>query len=84
MDYALMGLLARKDIVVTKDYGLVAMVIGKGARALNQNGMIFTEGNIATSCCWKGISGKRSGGAAAEPKGPPKRTKRMTPASRGL
>lgn len=37
--FALMGLLTREDIVVTQDYGLAAMVLGKGARAVNQNGM---------------------------------------------
>lgn len=46
VDYALIGLLGREDIVVTQDYGLAAIVISKGARAVNQNGLIFTEANI--------------------------------------
>ena len=31
VDFALMSLLEREDMVVTQDYGLAAMVIGKGA-----------------------------------------------------
>jgi hypothetical protein len=31
VDFALMGLLTCDDIVVTQDFGLAAMVIGKGA-----------------------------------------------------
>ena len=46
VDYALMGLLTRDDIVVTQDFGLAAMVIGKGAKAVNQNGLVFTNDNI--------------------------------------
>ena len=46
VDFALMGLLTREDIVVTQDFGLAAMVLGKGARAVNQNGLVFTNDNI--------------------------------------
>ena len=35
-----MGLLTRYDMVVTQDYGIAAMVLGKGARAINQNGLV--------------------------------------------
>ena len=74
VDYALMGLLTRDDIVVTQDYGLAAMVIGKGARAVNQNGLIFTDANIDRLLMERHIGQKirRSGGRT---KGPAKRTK---------
>lgn len=36
----------RGDIVITQDYGLAALVLGKGARAINQNGMVFDKRNI--------------------------------------
>ena len=36
VDFTLMGLLARNDIVVTQDYGLAAMALGKGGRVINQ------------------------------------------------
>lgn len=34
------------DIVVTQDYGLAAMVLGKGARVLNQYGLVIDNTNI--------------------------------------
>jgi uncharacterized protein YaiI (UPF0178 family) len=36
----------RGDIVVTQDYGLAALVLGKGARALDNNGRVFSEKNM--------------------------------------
>ena len=74
VDYALMGLLNREDIVVTQDYGLAAMVIGKGAKAINKNGLVFTDENMDKLLMERFIGQKirRSGGRT---KGPPKRTK---------
>ncbi len=74
VDFALMRLLTRDDIVVTQDFGLAAMVIGKGARAINQNGLIFTNDNIDRLLLERHIGQKirRSGGRT---KGPSKRTK---------
>jgi uncharacterized protein YaiI (UPF0178 family) len=74
VDFALMGLLEREDIVVTQDYGLAAMVIGKGARAVNQNGLVFTDENMDKLLMERHIGGKmRRGGGRT--KGPTKRTK---------
>lgn len=74
VDYALMGLLTREDIVVTQDFGLAAMVIGKGAKAVNQNGLIFTDANMDKLLLERHIGQKiRRGGGRA--KGPSKRTK---------
>jgi len=74
VDYALMGLLTREDVVVTQDYGLAAMVIGKGARAINQNGLIFTDANMDKLLLERHIGQKvrRSGGRTKDPS---KRTK---------
>jgi len=74
VDFALMGLLTSEDIVVTQDYGLAAMVIGKGARAINQNGLIFSYANMDKLLMERHIGGKirRSGGRT---RGPAKRTK---------
>jgi hypothetical protein len=74
VDYAIMGLLTRDDIVVTQDYGLAAMVIGKGAKAISQNGLVFTNQNMDKLLMERHIGQKirRSGGRT---KGPPKRTK---------
>ena len=74
VDFALMGLLSSDDIVVTQDYGLAAMVIGKGAKAINQNGLVFTDANMDKLLMERHIGQKirRRGGRT---KGPSKRTK---------
>jgi len=74
VDFALVGLLVRDDIVVTQDYGLAAMVLGKGARAVNQNGLVYTNENIDRLLMERHLGAKvrRSGGRT---KGPGKRTK---------
>jgi len=74
VDFALMGLLTRDDVVVTQDFGLAAMVLGKGAGAVNQNGLIFTSDNIDKLLMERHIGAKiRRGGGRT--KGPAKRTK---------
>lgn len=45
-DIALINLVMPGDLVVTQDYGVAAMALGKGVKALNQNGMIFSNKNI--------------------------------------
>jgi len=74
VDFALMGLLTRNDIVVTQDYGLAAMVLGKGAKAIHQNGLVYTNDNIDRLLMERHIGAKirRHGGRT---KGPAKRTK---------
>jgi len=74
VDYALMALLSRDDIVVTQDFGLAAMVLGKGAKAVNQNGLIYTDANIDKLLFERYIGQKvRRGGGKT--KGPAKRTR---------
>lgn len=46
VDIALVNMLKSGDIVVTQDYGLAALALGKGAKALNQNGLIYSNDNI--------------------------------------
>ena len=74
VDFALMGLLTREDIVVTQDFGLAAMVLGKGARVVNQNGMIYTNDNIDKLLMERHIGAKIRRGSGRT-KGPAKRTK---------
>lgn len=45
-DYAIVSRLSRDDIVVTDDLGLVAMVMGKGARALGFRGRRYLVATI--------------------------------------
>lgn len=46
VDFALVNLLQKGDIVVTQDYGLAAMCLAKGARPIHQDGMEYTADNI--------------------------------------
>ena len=46
VDIALMNLCKRGDIVVTQDYGVAAMALGKGAYAIHHSGKRYTDDNI--------------------------------------
>ena len=46
VDFALVNMVNKDDIVVTQDYGLAAMCIAKQARPISQNGMLFNNDNI--------------------------------------
>ena len=46
VDIALINLCGRDDIVVTQDYGVAALALGKGARAIHQSGRWYTDENI--------------------------------------
>ncbi len=46
VDVKLVNLLRAGDVVVTQDFGVAAMALGKGALAINQNGLVFTCENI--------------------------------------
>lgn len=74
VDIALINRTRRGDIVVTQDYGLAALALGKGAMALNQNGLIYNADNIDKLLLERHLSQKirRSGGRTP---GPPKRTR---------
>jgi uncharacterized protein YaiI (UPF0178 family) len=46
VDFALVNLCKSCDIVVTQDYGVAAMALGKGAYAIHQSGRWYTNDNI--------------------------------------
>jgi uncharacterized protein YaiI (UPF0178 family) len=46
VDYFIIKELQHEDIVVTQDYGLASLVLGKKAQAINNFGLIFNEKNI--------------------------------------
>lgn len=46
VDIALINLCQRGDIVVTQDYGVAALALGKGAKAIHQSGRWYTNENI--------------------------------------
>lgn len=73
-DFYLVNRIQKGDVAVTQDYGLAAMCLAKGARALHQNGLEFTEENIDQMLLQRHESRKlrRAGGHM---KGPAPRTK---------
>lgn len=46
VDIALMNLCRRGDVVVTQDYGVAAMALGKGAYPIHHSGKRYTDDNI--------------------------------------
>lgn len=46
VDFALINLCRSGDIVVTQDYGVAAMALGKDAYAIHQSGRWYTNDNI--------------------------------------
>ena len=72
-DIYLMNMTAKGDIVVTQDWGLAAMVLGKGADALSPVGRIYQTGTIEFLLEEREVKAKvRRGGGRT--KGPRKRT----------
>ncbi|HZK43553.1 MAG TPA: YaiI/YqxD family protein [Syntrophomonadaceae bacterium] len=62
-DYAIVNRTSANDIVITQDYGLASMVLGKNAKAINPNGKIYTLDNIDTLLMQRHINFKaRSAG----------------------
>ncbi len=46
VDFALINLCHAGDIVITQDYGLAAMALGKQAYAMHSSGLQYTDENI--------------------------------------
>ena len=46
VDYKLISICHKGDIVVSQDYGVAAMALGKGAYAIHQSGKWYTDDNI--------------------------------------
>jgi uncharacterized protein YaiI (UPF0178 family) len=73
VDFALVNMVNRGDIVITQDYGLAAMCLARRAIPISQNGMIFDNSNIDALLLARHTAKKirNSGGRL---KGPKKRT----------
>lgn len=74
VDYALVNLVHRGDLVVTQDYGLAAMCLSRGAVPVHQDGMVYTEDNIDGLLFFRAAA-KKIRNAGGRLKGPSKRTK---------
>jgi len=76
VDFALINLCRRGDIVVTQDYGVAALALGKGAYAIHQSGKLYTQDNIDQMLMERHLARKaRMGKGKHHLKGPKKRTK---------
>jgi len=75
VDFALLNQCEKKDIVITQDYGLAAMILGKGAYGIHPSGMIYTHNNIEGLLMKRHIAKKeRRSNSKHHMKGPAKRT----------
>lgn len=75
VDFALVGLCEKGDLVVTQDYGVAAMILGKDAHGIHQNGKWYTNENIDRMLMERHISKKeRRSKSKHHLKGPAKRT----------
>ena len=73
VDFALVNEVKSDDIVVTQDYGLAAMVLSKGGKAITQNGMIISDSNLELLLTSR-YESKKARMSGAHLKGPKKRT----------
>jgi len=46
VDLVLINHAKKDDIVVTQDYGVASLALGKGCKAIHQSGLIYTNDNI--------------------------------------
>ena len=75
VDYKLISICHRGDIVVTQDYGVAAMALGKGAFAIHQSGKWYTNENIDQMLMERHLNKKaRRASSRNHMKGPRKRT----------
>ena len=75
VDFKLVSLCQKGDIVVTQDYGVAAMILGKGAYGIHQSGKWYTNENIDQMLMERHLAKKaRNAKKKHHLKGPAKRT----------
>lgn len=69
-DIRLVNLILPGDLVVTQDFGVAAMALARGAKALNQNGLVYSDGNMDRLLFERALGQKvrRAGGKAGKNK----------------
>ena len=76
VDFALINLCSRGDVVVSQDYGVAALTLGKGAYAIHQSGREYTQENIDLLLMERHMAKKaRMSKSKHHLKGPAKRTR---------
>ena len=76
VDIALINLCKRGDVVVTQDYGVAALALGKGARAIHQSGKWYTDDNIDGLLMERHLTKKARRSGKHHLKSPAKRTEK--------
>ena len=75
VDYKLISICHKGDIVVSQDYGVAAMALGKGVYVIHQSGKWYTNENIDQMLMERHLNKKaRRGSHKNHLKGPKKRT----------
>ena len=75
VDYKLISICHKGDIVVSQDYGVAAMALGKSAYAIHQSGKWYTNENIDQMLMERHLNKKaRRASGKNHLKGPRKRT----------
>ena len=75
VDYKLISICHQGDVVVSQDYGVAAMALGKGAYAIHQSGKWYTNENIDQMLMERHLNKKaRRSSHKNHMKGPRKRT----------
>ena len=75
VDFKLVSICQRGDLVVTQDYGVAAMILGKGAYGIHQSGKWYTNENIDQMLMERHMAKKaRNTKKKHHLKGPAKRT----------
>ena len=75
VDYKLISICHKGDIVVSQDYGVAAMALGKSAYAIHQSGKWYTDANIDQMLMERHLNKKaRRSSGKNHLKGPRKRT----------
>ena len=74
VDIALINLCRRGDVVITQDYGVAALALGKGARAIHQSGRWYTDESIDGLLMERHLAKKARRSGKHHLKGPARRT----------
>lgn len=76
VDFALINICQKGDLVVTQDYGVAAMALGKGAYVIHQSGRWYTDENIEQLLLERHLAkAARKAGSKKHLKGARKRTR---------
>ena len=77
VDYKLISICHKGDIIVSQDYGVAAMALGKGAYAIHQSGRWYTDENIDRMLMERHLNKKaRRSSHKNHIRGPKKRTEK--------